>query len=196
MFTGLVEDIGLVQKLTAGQLSIRTNLTGIKLGDSIAVNGACLTVKKITDDVLDFELLEYTRRDTALAELAFGARVNLERALPADGRFGGHLVSGHIDEAGIVENIAADSLTIKVCPESKIYLAAKGSIAVNGVSLTIQAVKDSSFTVGLIEHTLKNTMLKDLRAGDSVNIEYDLLIRYLQNLLPDQAPVKMRRFLF
>jgi len=196
MFTGLVEDVGVVQKSASGRLAVRTALTGLKIGDSIAVNGACLTIRQITKDVPEFDLLDYTLRDTALAELTAGAKVNLERAVAADGRFGGHLVSGHIDEAGVVQSFTADALTIQVRPENKIYLAVKGSVAVNGVSLTIQAVTDSSFTVGLIDHTRQNTMLGDLTAGAKVNIEYDLLIRYLQNLLPAADKKSLRRFLF
>jgi len=196
MFTGLVEDVGIVQKFASGRLAVRTALTGLKIGDSIAVNGACLTIRQITADVPEFDLLDYTLRDTALAELTAGVKVNLERAMAADGRFGGHLVNGHIDEAGVVQSFTANTLTIRGRPENKIYLAVKGSVAVNGVSLTIQSVADSSFTVGLIDHTRQNTMLGDLTAGAKVNIEYDLLIRYLQNLLPAADKKSLRRFLF
>jgi riboflavin synthase len=135
--------------------------------------------------------MRLTLRDTALGDLKSGAAVNLERALRADSRLGGHFVSGHVDEAGQVESLAENILRVKV--SDKKFLAPKGSLAVNGVSLTIQDVRDNSFSVGLVAHTLQSTTLGLLRAGDRVNIEYDLLMRYLQRLLTvDNSPQRLR----
>ncbi|MDR2432069.1 MAG: riboflavin synthase [Candidatus Margulisbacteria bacterium] len=196
MFTGLVEEVGRIKKLASGRLEIASGLDGVKIGDSLAVNGACLTVAGGADGIFSFELLPYTLKDTAFAELSAGAEVNLERAVPANGRFGGHFVSGHIDEAGIVSRLSGGLLTVSVRPEHKIYLAPKGSVAVNGVSLTMQAVRDREFTVNLVGHTLQNTMLRNLRTNDKVNIEYDLLFKYLQKLLPAKPGSALRKFLF
>ena len=192
MFTGIIEEIG--QARAAGdRLEIHAPkiCQETKLGDSVAVNGVCLTVADIQASSLFFDAMRLTLRDTALGDLKSGAAVNLERALRADSRLGGHFVSGHVDEAGLVESFDGNILRVKV--NSKKFLAPKGSITVNGVSLTIQDVQDSSFSVSLVAHTLRSTTLESLRAGDRVNIEYDLLIRYLQRLLAaENQPPRLR----
>jgi riboflavin synthase len=192
MFTGIIEEIG--QARAAGdRLEIHAPkiCQDVKLGDSVAVNGVCLTAAEIKADSLFFDAMPLTWRDTALGDLRSGAAVNLERALRADSRLGGHFVSGHVDEAGLVESFDGNILRVKVRGQK--FLAPKGSIAVNGVSLTIQDVQGAVFSVGLVAHTLRSTTLGFLRAGDRVNIEYDLLMRYLQRLLTaENTPAGLR----
>ena len=200
MFTGIIEDIGTVQQAAVSRLEIRSALTGVQIGDSIAVNGTCLTTAALGEGSLFFDLMPRTAQDTGLAGLRSGDRVNLERALPVNGRLGGHIVSGHVDESAVVDSVTADTdgyiLRVKVSPKNKIFLAPKGSIAVNGVSLTIQSAQEDWFTVSLVGHTLDSTTLAELSAGQYVNIEYDLLIRYLRNLLPAAEQPSLRRYLF
>jgi riboflavin synthase len=192
MFTGIIEEIGQV-RAAGSRLEIHAPqiCRDVKLGDSVAVNGVCLTVADLKKNSLFFDTMQLTLRDTTLGNLKSGAAVNLERALRADSRLGGHFVSGHVDEAGLIEALDANILRIKV--SDKKFLAPKGSIAVNGVSLTIQDVRDDVFSIGLVAHTLQSTTLGLLRAGDRVNIEYDLLIRYLQTLLAaENQPQRLR----
>ncbi|MDR1323566.1 MAG: riboflavin synthase [Candidatus Margulisbacteria bacterium] len=192
MFTGIIEEIG--QARAVGErLEIHAPqiCQDVKLGDSVAVNGVCLTVADIKENNLFFDTMQLTLRDTALGNLKSGAAVNLERALRADSRLGGHFVSGHVDEAGLVEALDANILRVRV--SDKKFLASKGSITINGVSLTIQDVRDNTFSIGLVAHTLQSTTLGLLRAGDRVNIEYDLLMRYLQTLLAaENQPQRLR----
>ncbi|MDR1114026.1 MAG: riboflavin synthase [Candidatus Margulisbacteria bacterium] len=192
MFTGIIEEIG--QARAVGErLEIHAPqiCQDVKLGDSVAVNGVCLTVADIKENSLFFDTMQLTLRDTALGNLKSGAAVNLERALRADSRLGGHFVSGHVDEAGLVEALDANILRVRV--SDKKFLAPKGSITINGVSLTIQDVRDNAFSIGLVAHTLQSTTLGLLRTGDRVNIEYDLLMRYLQTLLAaENQPQRLR----
>jgi len=201
MFTGIVETIGKIKSAAGGSLEITAGFDAVKLGDSVAVNGVCLTVSAMQGGDLSFDIMPVTLQDTVLGALRSGDTVNLERAMPADGRFGGHFVSGHIDETGVVEKINKDDtgfvLQIKISQENKRFLVPKGSIAINGVSLTIQSVQENSFTVSLVEHTRKITTLSGLQNGNKVNIEYDLLIRYLQNLLPAESrPTVLQKFMY
>lgn len=193
MFTGIVETIGTIKNISAQGLEISAELADVRLGDSVAVNGVCLTASAIQENNFSFEMMPVTLRDTALGNLRVGNTVNLERAMPADGRFGGHFVSGHIDETGeTVSNVADKNghlLSVKIKPENKIFLVAKGSVAINGVSLTIQSAEENIFTVSLVGHTLESTALRNLRAGEIVNIEYDILAKYIQKmLLPAEEP--------
>ncbi|GBR73991.1 riboflavin synthase alpha chain [Candidatus Termititenax aidoneus] len=189
MFTGIIEEIGQVRS-AGDRLEIHAPqiCREVRLGDSVAVNGVCLTAADSKENSLFFDTMQLTLRDTALGSLKPGAAVNLERALRADSRLGGHFVSGHVDEAGLVEALDANILRVRV--SDKKFLAPKGSITINGVSLTIQDVRGDAFSIGLVAHTLQSTTLGLLRAGDRVNIEYDLLLRYLQTLLAaeDQPP--------
>jgi riboflavin synthase len=192
MFTGIIEEIGQV-RAAGDRLEIHAPqiCQDVKLGDSVAVSGVCLTVADIKESNLFFDMMQLTLRDTALDNLQSGAAVNLERALRADSRLGGHFVSGHVDESGLVEALDANILRVKV--SDKKFLAPKGSIAIDGVSLTIQDVRDDIFSIGLVAHTLKSTTLGLLRSGDRVNIEYDLLMRYLQTLLAaENQPQRLR----
>ena len=200
MFTGLVEETGellaLERSATGARLTVRAPLvsTDARLGDSIAVNGCCLTVTANDSAVLAFDLLAETLACTNLGALAAGAPVNLERALAAHARLGGHFVQGHIDTAARVvsfEEVSADHrLEIVLPAEFAGYVAFKGSIAIDGISLTVAEVRAESFTVWIIPHTLAVTNLRVKRAGDFVNLEFDLLAKYVERLLAvrDSAP--------
>ncbi len=193
MFTGIVEETGRVVSFQRGaaawslRVAARVVVADVAVGDSIAVNGCCLTVVAHDAGVLVFDLLEETVRLTGFAGLAAGAPVNLERSLAAQGRLGGHFVSGHIDALGRVEVFEARGSDhyLKVrCPAgSGRYLVHKGSIAIDGISLTVAEVDGDAFAVWLIPHTLAVTNLHAKRAGDGVNLEFDLLGKYVEKLL-------------
>jgi len=187
MFTGLVESMGRVVALEergeGARLLLDTSLAAeLKLGESLAVNGCCLTVTSIDAHLAIFDLLGETLARTNLGTLAAGRRVNLERALRADGRFGGHFVQGHIDTTAAVlstDKTGADlALKITLPKETAGYFIPKGSIAVNGVSLTVASFDEDSFTLWIIPHTLIETNLGDLNEGDLVNLEFDMLAKY------------------
>ncbi len=192
MFTGIVEETGRVLSLREGpdgwRLRVRSGLTArtARLGDSVAVNGCCLTVAARKNGVLEFDLLEETLRATSLGGLQKGARVNLEQSMPADGRFGGHFVSGHIDAAGVVQTLArrGRNYYLRVSFPKKFghLVVEKGSIAMDGVSLTVAEAGATFLSVWLIPHTLKVTGLGGLRAGARVNLEFDLLAKYLARM--------------
>jgi len=193
MFTGLVEEsgevIGLEAQQGGGRLRLRAPKLGpaARLGDSIAVNGCCLTVSERTEDLLVFDLLAETLRLTNLGTLQRGELVNLEPALAAGGRLGGHFVQGHID--GTAQVLAFEPhgndhrLEISLPPGFAQYVVYKGSIAVNGISLTVAEVKPESFVLWIIPHTLAMTNLGGCVAGSVVNLEFDLLAKYLERLL-------------
>ena len=200
MFTGLVEETGellaLKRSATGARLTLRAPLvsTDARLGDSLAVNGCCLTVTAREGDALAFDLLAETLDRTNLGALAPGAPVNLERALAAHSRLGGHFVQGHIDTAGRVvgfEKVNADHrLEIELPSAFAGYIVFKGSIAIDGISLTVAEVGAASFAVWIIPHTLALTNLRAKHAGDFVNLEFDLLAKYVERLLAvrDSAP--------
>jgi riboflavin synthase len=193
MFTGLVEETGsliaLDRSAAGARLMLRAPLvaTDAQLGDSVAVNGCCLTVTAREGDVLSFDLLRETLDRTNLGQLAPGAPVNLERALAAHARLGGHFVQGHIDTTAPVlafESVGADGrLEIALPREFARYVAFKGSIAIDGISLTVAEVHDASFVVWIIPHTLAVTNLRARKAGESVNLEFDLLAKYVERIL-------------
>lgn len=195
MFTGIVEEIGEVLAVREDAdvvvLTVRGDIvTGdARHGDSIAVNGVCLTVidpAGATDGTFTVELVPETLKRSSLAAVATGTQVNLERAVPVTGRLGGHIVQGHVD--GVSALIArspgdrSDELVFSLAPEIARYVAEKGSIAVDGVSLTVAAVTSDTFTVALIPTTLDHTTLGTRRPGDVVNIEVDVLAKYLERL--------------
>lgn len=195
MFTGLVESIGIVRALEergeASRLLLETPLAReLSLGESLAVNGCCLTVTSREEGVVSFDLLGETLARTNLGAQTAGSRVNLERALRADGRFGGHFVQGHIDTTAEVisaETKGADfNLLVALSAEGSRYLIEKGSIAVNGVSLTVASLGEDRFGLWIIPHTLQETNLGDLRAGSLVNLEYDMLAKYAERQLGDR----------
>jgi len=192
MFTGLIESLGTVTTLErrgddAARLVLGASFAGeLALGESVAVNGCCLTVTG-KDGGISFDLLVETLNRTNLGDLKSGARVNLERALRADGRFGGHFVQGHVDTTA--EVLAAEpkgsdlKLVIAIPQGGARYLIEKGSIAVNGTSLTVASLAEERFGLWIIPHTLQETNLGDLRLGDRVNLEYDMLAKYAERQL-------------
>ena len=194
MFTGIVEEVGRVLAVPApghaGELSLegRTVCEGTRLGDSIAVNGVCLTVTGLGGaGCFSVDVMPETLRRSNLGSLRAGSRVNLERAMAADGRFGGHIVSGHIDGCGRVRSRAADQNAVRVridCPRDILRLVVeKGSVAVDGISLTVSRLFDDGFEVSIIPHTAANTTLLSSAAGDAVNLENDVVGKYVQRLL-------------
>ncbi len=193
MFTGIIEEIGSVidSGLTGGSGELRVEarliLEKCKLGDSIAVNGVCLTVTRITGRKIAFDVSAETLRRSNLGTLKSGDRVNLERALAADGRFGGHLVSGHIDGTGTLNERRQEGnaiiFTFNVQPAITRYLIEKGSIAIDGISLTITALNGDRFSVAVIPHSLQQTTLGQRELGATVNLENDLVAKYIEKLL-------------
>ncbi|MGI6362048.1 MAG: riboflavin synthase [Bacillota bacterium] len=193
MFTGLIEEVGRVKNLQRGrdsaQLTIAAKeiLSDVKVGDSIAVNGVCLTVIDSTEEFFVADIMITSLAKTALGELTPGDRVNLERALAADGRFGGHIVSGHIDGvAQIVDKKIIDIATIiTLRPPSELlpYLLSQGSVALDGISLTISEKHGDRFMVSIIPHTLLETTLADKKVGNMVNLETDIIGKYVESLL-------------
>ena len=193
MFTGIIEEIGSVTGIACGAKSSRVTIKGniifsdLNLGDSVATNGVCLTVSEITSNTFTADIMNETLKHTSLAGLSTGIRVNLERAMPADGRFGGHIVSGHIDGTGVVRSIKKDDnaviYTITTVPDITKYIIQKGSISIDGISLTVTHVDDSSFSVSIIPHTLQETVLADRKIGDLVNLEVDMIAKYIEKLL-------------
>ena len=193
MFTGLIEEVGTVRSVerqTAFQrLEIASNLPldGTAVGDSISINGACQTVVGRADDSFRVESVEETLRRTNLGSLDPGDAVNLERSMRADGRLGGHVVLGHVDGVGSLRRFDRDGenriLEIEMPVELRRFVAGKGSVAVDGISLTVVEVSETSFTAAIIPHTLRNTNLSERRAGDAVNLEIDVLARYVARLL-------------
>ncbi|SDS52709.1 riboflavin synthase [Opitutus sp. GAS368] len=192
MFTGIIEETGRVAAFTQGPDSWRLQIAAglvpsdVRLGDSVAVNGCCLTVTEFDAGHLWFDVLEETRRLTNFAQLAPGALVNLERSLRADTRLGGHFVSGHIDAPGRVEVFEARGkdhyLKVGVPAGFARYLVYKGSVAIDGISLTVAEAAGDSFAVWLIPHTLAVTNLRGKKAGDTLNLEFDLLAKYVEKL--------------
>jgi riboflavin synthase len=193
MFTGLVEETGeliALDHLPAGaRLTIRASLIteDVRLGDSVAVNGCCLTVTARDGETLFFDLLRETLDRTNLGHLAPGAAVNLERALAAHARLGGHFVQGHIDTTSTVlawEKVNSDHrMEVALPGEFARYVAFKGSIAIDGISLTVAEVREASFVVWIIPHTLAATNLRGKNAGEVVNLEFDLLAKYVERIL-------------
>lgn len=198
MFTGLVEGTGrVVNRLPgAGGTRLVTEAAsvaeGVRVGDSIAVNGCCLTVTSIDGVQLGFDLLAETEARTNLREVKPGAVVNLERALPANGRYGGHFVTGHIDATGVVRSWRQAGndfeLRIGIEPVHGIYLVTKGCIAVDGISLTVVDVTRDEFSVWIIPHTRDVTALRQRSEGNLVNLEFDLLAKYTEKILAARSP--------
>lgn len=193
MFTGIIEEIGHIQGLRKGGkssvLSIGAEeiMQDIRLGDSIAVNGVCLTVTSFSQSGFTADVMHETLDRSSLGNLHIGSPVNLERALPANGRLGGHIVSGHIDGTGTISAIQKDDnavwYTIKTNDRILRYVIEKGSIAIDGISLTVAKVQKDSFSVSIIPHTAKNTILPQKHIGDTVNLENDCIGKYVERLM-------------
>ncbi|MBR2430465.1 riboflavin synthase [bacterium] len=193
MFTGIIEELGKIQGVNvgvnSGKLTVEceTVLVGTKFGDSIALNGVCLTVVDISKNYFIADVSPETIKVTSLSELKIGDVVNLERAMPADGRFGGHIVSGHVD--GLARFIEAKKngdfydLKIELNSNQSKYVVKKGSISINGISLTVASIVENTITIAVIPHTYENTNLKFLKRNDFVNIEVDMMARYIEKFL-------------
>lgn len=193
MFTGIVEEVGTIRSLqmrgNSGSISIVANkvLDGTQIGDSIAVNGICLTVTSLLSDGFTADVMAETVRRSGLDQAKMGDSVNLERAMAADGRFGGHIVSGHIDGTGVIREYRREEnavwVTIATSPEILSLIVEKGSICIDGISLTVATVSEESFQVSIIPHTAEETTLIRKHTGDVVNLENDVVGKYVQRLL-------------
>lgn len=198
MFTGIIEEIGTVQRIERGAagarltIAAKTVLESTKLGDSIATNGVCLTVVSLTSDSFSADVMAESLRRSSLGALQTGSPVNLERAMPLNGRFGGHIVSGHIDGTGTIASQKREDnavwVTVRTAASLLRYIVEKGSIAIDGVSLTVAAVDESSFVVSIIPHTGAQTILLDKKPGETVNLECDVIGKYVEKLLAPYAP--------
>lgn len=193
MFTGIIEEVGRLKNLRGGRIEITCKkiLEGIKVGDSIATNGICLTVVDFGEDYFAADVMPETFRKTSLAELNSGGLVNLERALQVGDRLGGHIVNGHIDGVGKILSIRADgnALLIDVTASSHLLkqIAAKGSVAIDGISLTVVNAGAESFSISMIPHTREVTNFQAKRVGSLVNIETDVLAKYVERLMNFKA---------
>ena len=189
MFTGIVEEVGQVASLNDYRLALNAEkvLSDVKIGDSISVNGACLTVVEFDDAGFAVDLAPETLRRTSLGDAGPGAAVNLERALSASDRMGGHIVQGHVDATGTVTGLTpeADCYIMEIeAPDSLLpYIVEKGFIAVDGISLTVVQRTERRFTISVIPFTMQNTNLHQKAVGDRVNLEADILAKYVESLL-------------
>lgn len=193
MFTGIIEEIGTIVSVQKGAASARLTIKAgiifedMKLGDSIAVNGVCLTVMAFSQNTFSADVMNETLSRSGLGRLSFGSRVNLERAMPANGRFGGHIVSGHIDGIGeIVKKERDDNavwITVSASEQIMKYVVEKGSVSVDGVSLTVARTSEKNFAVSIIPHTGNATILLEKRRGDTVNLEIDMIGKYIERFL-------------
>ena len=193
MFTGIIEEVGKIQRIQKGVKSVALTIQGymifndLRLGDSVSVNGVCLTVSSHSSNDFTADIMRETLNRSSLGSLIVGSRVNLERAMPVNGRLGGHIVSGHIDGTGVITNIQSDDNAIlyRIGAPDKImrYIVEKGSVAIDGISLTVAEVSHKDFCVSVIPHTAKNTILSEKRVGDTVNLENDILGKYVEKLI-------------
>ena len=193
MFTGIVEEMGTLKSIRKGphsavlEIQAKVVLEDIHLGDSIAVNGVCLTATSFSPTGFTADVMHETLNRSALAQLRPGSPVNLERAMAANGRFGGHIVAGHVDGVGTVRSVEKDDnaiwYTIAAGPEVLKYVVEKGTITIDGISLTVARVDDTSFAISAIPHTVAVTVLSQRRPGDLVNLETDIIGKYVEKLL-------------
>lgn len=193
MFTGIIEEKGEVVEIkrngTDSFIRIRTKkiLDDVRLGDSISVNGVCLTVTRMDSNIFQADVMNETLNRSSLGRLSSGSYVNLERAMQAGGRFGGHIVSGHIDGTGRISSIKNDGIAVwyTVLADSGIlrYIVEKGSVAIDGISLTVAKVTDHDFSVSVIPHTAEMTILSSKKIGDIVNLENDIIGKYVEKLI-------------
>lgn len=189
MFTGIVEEVGTISKIKSASLVIKADkvLEGTRLGDSIAVNGVCLTVVNIGNNEFEADVMPETKRCSNLSDVKPGDKVNLERAMVANGRFGGHIVSGHIDGEGSILEIKEEGnafwYAVSAKEEILKYVIRKGSVTIDGISLTVAKVEDDGFYVSIIPHTRKETSLSCKKIGDRVNIECDMVGKYIEHFI-------------
>ena len=202
MFTGIIEEIGKVTQIQKGthsailQIQAKIVLEQLKIGDSVAVNGVCLTVTSISSHSFTADVMHETLNRSALSALTCGSSVHLERAMPANGRFDGHIVAGHVDGIGKVMQIRRDDnavwFTIQANSSIMHYIVEKGSIAIDGISLTIASLSADSFCVSIIPHTAKVTTLGMRKIGDTVNLENDIIGKYVEKFLMPTAPTSQK----
>ena len=193
MFTGIIEEIGIVKSIKkdnkSAEIYISANkiMDDIHLGDSIAVNGVCLTARNIMKDGFVADVMAETLRSSSLGQLRAGSRVNLERAMQMNGRFGGHIVSGHIDGTGVITEKKPEAnaiwVSVKTDPSILKFIIEKGSIAIDGISLTVHYVDDKIFKVSIIPHTQEETTLTGKNEGDIVNLENDIVGKYINRFI-------------
>lgn len=193
MFTGLVEEVGTIRSIRRGrdsavlEIGAETVTKGLRTGDSVAVNGVCLTAVSCREDSFSADVMHETLNRSSLAQLRSGSHVNLERAMPADGRFGGHIVAGHVDGVGRILGTEKDGTAVwyRIGADQSVlrYVVEKGSVAVDGISLTVAAVTETDFSVSLIPHTARMTILGEKKAGDPVNLETDIVGKYVEKLM-------------
>ena len=196
MFTGLIEKISTVKEFNltsnGAKITFSADFDNVKIGDSIAINGVCLTMTSAENNIFSADIMRETLNISNLKNLKKGDEINLERAMKLSDRLDGHIVSGHIDTIANVRNIIQDGFSRKItfnCDTNLIIK--KGSIAINGVSLTVSNISNDTFEVSLIPETLKNTNLKNLKIGDIVNIEYDLFAKYIQKFTQNKKESKL-----
>lgn len=194
MFTGLIEEVGVLRGVSSGGEMMVLNIGAslimgdLKIGDSVSVNGVCLTATSIGEHSFTVDVMPQTYRNSNLKELRSGSKMNLERAMAAGGRFGGHIVQGHVDGTGEIRSVKRDqnAVVFEITPDKNSlfkYIIPKGSITIDGISLTVVNTTSSAFTVSIIPHTLGETVLNHKRPGDSINIECDVLGKYVDHLL-------------
>lgn len=193
MFTGIIEEIGKIAAVRRGalscELSVQGNVVfdGLKIGDSVAVNGVCLTVTSINGNIFTADVMAESMRRSNLGTLQNGSKVNLERAMPSDGRFGGHIVSGHIDGIGFIQSLIKEdnAVWVTITADSSVmrYIVEKGSIAIDGISLTVAKVFKDAFSVSIIPHTGAETTLLSKKSNDRVNLECDIIGKYVEKLI-------------
>lgn len=198
MFTGIVEELGCIRGVRQGahssvlSIGARSILSDLKVGDSVAVNGVCLTATRVEDGGFTADVMHETLTRSSLGRLRTGSHVNLERAMAANGRFGGHIVSGHIDGTGTITSLRRDDnaiwYTVTAPPELLQYIVKKGSIAIDGISLTVAAVGGNWFSISAIPHTVSVTTLGEKGEGDVVNLENDIIGKYVEKLLGKSQP--------
>jgi len=197
LFTGIVEEVGNVKSVGSGKLTVSASavLEATRLGDSMAVNGACLTVSAMNSGSFSVDVMPETLKRTNLGQLHPGSSVNLERALMVGGRVGGHLVQGHVDATGRVVSLVREGgaviAKLAAPPEVLRYVVEKGFIAADGVSLTVVGYDKSSFSVSLVGYTLNNTVLGSRKVGDQVNLEVDIIAKYVEKLREGRGGVTL-----
>lgn len=193
MFTGIIEEIGKIAAVRRGALSCELSVQGkvvfdgLKIGDSVAVNGLCLTVTSINGNIFTADVMAESMRRSNLGTLQNGSEVNLERAMPSDGRFDGHIVSGHIDGIGFIQSLIKEdnAVWVTITADSSVmrYIVEKGSVAIDGISLTVAKVFKDAFSVSIIPHTGAETTLLSKKSGDKVNLECDIIGKYVEKLI-------------
>ncbi len=193
MFTGIIEEVGVIKNIKkdfkSAELTISTNLIyeDLEVGHSVSTNGVCLTATKVNGKEFIAEVMNETLSRSSLGNLKVGSLVNLERALPVNGRFGGHIVTGHIDGTGRVVSIKKEGIatwySIKAVPQLMKYIIEKGSIAIDGISLTVATTSSDKFSVSIIPHTSKETIMSDYRVGSVVNLENDIIGKYAERFI-------------